>query len=84
MSPTPVASGGNLCRKCKRRSAGWEGRHGGDGEAASLPRPAWGCPGAAARRLRGPARAAQHGEGERRWPPSRAVPCPPHAVSRGR
>lgn len=76
MSPTPVASGGNLCRKCKRRSAGWEGGHGGDGEAASLPRPGWGCPGAAARRLRGPARALQHGEGEGRWPPSRAVPAP--------
>ena len=53
MSLTPVASGGNLCRKCKRLSAGWGGRKTETGTgAASLLRPsrpgtaAWGCPGA--------------------------------------
>lgn len=35
MSPTLVASGGNLCRKCKRLSAGWGGRESETGTVAA-------------------------------------------------
>lgn len=57
MSPTLVASGGNLCRKCKRLSAGWGGRESETGTVAApllppsrLGTAAWGCPGASSPR----------------------------------